>query len=176
MVGVHVDLGDVIAFDAIADRDPVKPEDVLQDIDRARVADIDVNPDNGVRTFEEGRQVLHVVSLDTCVADRQHVHSAVTFLVDTGATPRRRPRRPMVEAYHAAQVSAWQVNGRAGVGLRPPGPRRHGHRGSACLSLTNVTLDRLERLRERRFVPERHVLSEKRAEEQVRCPAGSVAR
>ena len=74
VVGVDVDLGHVVALDAIVHRDPVEAEHRRQHLDGDLVAGRDVDPDDGVLTVQQPRQLHDVVPLDTGIADHQNVH------------------------------------------------------------------------------------------------------
>ena len=74
VVGVDVDLGHVVALDAIVHRDPVEAEHRRQHLDGDLVARRDVDPDDGVLTVQQPRQLHDVVPLDAGIADHQHIH------------------------------------------------------------------------------------------------------
>jgi hypothetical protein len=64
----------VVALDAIVHRDSVEAEHPRQHLDGDLVACRDVDPDDGVLTFQQPRQLHDVVPLDTAIADHQNVH------------------------------------------------------------------------------------------------------
>ena len=74
VVGVDVDLGHVVALDAIVHRDPVEAEHRRQHLDGDLVARRDVDPDDGVLTVQQPRQLHDVMPLDAGIADHQHIH------------------------------------------------------------------------------------------------------
>ena len=92
VVGVDVNLGHVIALDAVPHRDRVKAEHPRQHIHRLLVTDRDVHPDNGVPTFEQLRELLNLMSLDTCIADKQDIHTLTALPRHEAAHPRRECR------------------------------------------------------------------------------------
>ena len=70
-----MNLGHVIALNAVPHRDRVKSEHPRQHIHGLLVADRDVQPDNCTRTFEQLRELFNLMSLDTCIADKPHIHT-----------------------------------------------------------------------------------------------------
>jgi Helix-turn-helix domain len=79
VIGLDVNLGHVIALGAVPHCDRVEAEHSRQHIDRLPVTDRDVHPDNGVLTFEQPRELLNLMSFDTCIADKQDIHTLATF-------------------------------------------------------------------------------------------------
>ena len=79
VVAVDVDLGHVIAVDAVPHGDRVEAEDMGQHIHRGLVADRDIYPNNGVLTFEQPWQFRNLMSLDTRITDEQDIHNFTAF-------------------------------------------------------------------------------------------------
>jgi hypothetical protein len=75
----------VIALDAVPHCDRVEAKHAGQHIRRLLVTDRDVHPDNGVLTLEQPWELLNLVSLNTRVADKQHIHSLTALLRDEPA-------------------------------------------------------------------------------------------
>jgi hypothetical protein len=75
IVGVDVNLGHVITLGAILHGDRVEAKHVGQHIHRLLVTERDVHPDNGVPTFQQPRELLNLMSLDTCIADKPNIHT-----------------------------------------------------------------------------------------------------
>jgi hypothetical protein len=102
VVGVDVNLGHVIALDAISHCDRVKAEHSRQDIRGLLVTARDVHPNNGVPTFEQPRELLDLMSLETSVADKPDIHKLTALPRHEAAHPRpeccacrhHRPSRP----------------------------------------------------------------------------------
>ena len=83
VVAVDVDLGHVIAVDAVPHRDRVEAEDMGQNIHRRLVADRDIYPNNGVVTFEQSWQFRNLMSLDTRITDEQDLHNLTSTALDS---------------------------------------------------------------------------------------------
>jgi hypothetical protein len=76
MIVVKVDLRDVVALDAVAHRELVKAEEVLQHPGVGRQADRNIHPDQRVRLLQQHLQVLSGPLLNARIGDRVHVHAA----------------------------------------------------------------------------------------------------
>src|SRR6185436_320525 len=70
-----MNLGDVIALDAVAYRDGVKTERFRQHIQGLLVTHRDVHPYNSVWTFEQLRELFNLMPLQTCIAHKQDIHT-----------------------------------------------------------------------------------------------------
>ena len=97
VVGVDVNLGHVIALNAFPHCDRVKAEYPRQHIHGLLVTDRDVHPNDGVSTFEQPRELLNLMSLETRIADEQHIHTLTTFARHEAAQPR--PRTPRMTSW-----------------------------------------------------------------------------
>ena len=92
ILGVDVNLGDVIALDAVSHRDRVEAEDSREHIYGLLVTDRDVHPDNSLPTFEQPRELLNLMSLNTRIADKPDIHTLTTFRATTQRIRARRRR------------------------------------------------------------------------------------
>ena len=70
-----MNLGDVIALDAVTYRDGVKAERFRQHIQGLLVTHRDVHPYNSVWTFEQLRELFNLMPLQTCIAHKQDIHT-----------------------------------------------------------------------------------------------------
>ena len=118
VVGVDVDLGHVVALDAIAHRDPVEAEHLRQHLDGDLVARRDVDPDDGVLTVQQPRQLHDVVPLDAGIADHQHIH-----LRHPPFRAQQRSRTPRKRVGGGNQNN--RINGRAASRNGPESGRSH---------------------------------------------------
>ena len=107
VVGVDVDLGHVVALDAVVHRDPVEAEHRRQHLDGDLVARRDVDPDDGVLTFQQPRQLHDVVPLDAGIADHQHVHLRHPPFRAQQRSRTPRQRVATVQAYHSRALRRW---------------------------------------------------------------------
>jgi hypothetical protein len=82
---VDVHLRDVIALDAVADRQMVKSEHVGQQRGLFRLTDRQVDPDQRVGLREQQLQIVSRPLLDPGLADRVHIHRASPFVGSDGA-------------------------------------------------------------------------------------------
>jgi hypothetical protein len=107
VVGVDVDLRHVIALDAVPHGDRVEAKHIRQHIYRLLVTDRDVHPDNGVPMLEQPGELLNLVSLNTRVADKQHIHTLTALPRDEPAHPAH-PRTPRMTSQlrHTMQSDA----------------------------------------------------------------------
>ena len=99
----------MVALDAIVHRDPVEAEHPRQRLGGDLVAHRDVDPDDGVPTFQQPRQLRDVVPLDAGIADHQHIS-----LRHPPFRAQRRSRTPRKrvcdrQAYHAPHSVAWTI-------------------------------------------------------------------
>ena len=81
IIGINVNLGHVIALDTVPHCDRVEAEDPRQHVHRRLVTDRDVYPDHRVPAFQQPRDLLNLMSLETCIADNQHIHTYTSFRV-----------------------------------------------------------------------------------------------
>ena len=109
VVGIDVDLGHVVALDAIVHRDSVEAEHPRQRLDGDLVARRDVDPDDGVLTVQQPRQLHDVMPLDAGIADHQHIHlrHPPFRAQQQSRTPRK--RMATAQAYHAPHSLAWTI-------------------------------------------------------------------
>jgi hypothetical protein len=75
VVVVHVDLGHVVAFQAVPDRDVVEPKRFRQHHRGPPVAPRDVHPDQRFRPAQQIVEVLHRARLHPELADQIHLHT-----------------------------------------------------------------------------------------------------
>ena len=94
IVGVDVNLGHMIALNAVPHRDRVKAEHPRQHIHGLLVTDRDVHPDNGILTFEQPRELLNLMSLNTRIADKPDIHTLTALPRHDAAQPG--PRTPQM--------------------------------------------------------------------------------
>ena len=76
-----MNLGHVIALDAVPHCDRVEAEHPRQHIHGLLVTERDVHPDNHVPTFQQLRDLFNFMSLETCIADNQYIHTYTSFRV-----------------------------------------------------------------------------------------------
>jgi hypothetical protein len=86
VVVIDVHLRDVIAFDAVADREVMKAEQVRQHGRLPGLADRQIHPGHSVRLFEQQLEIIGGPPLNARAGDRVHVHPGQPFVGSYGAT------------------------------------------------------------------------------------------
>jgi hypothetical protein len=87
VVGVGVDLGDVVAFHAVADGERVEAEHLGQDPGGRLVAQRDVDPHDPVPAPEQPLELLDGTLLDAAVGYQANVHPAHPFADQSPGPP-----------------------------------------------------------------------------------------
>jgi hypothetical protein len=86
LVVIDVHLRDVIAFDAVADREVMEAEQVRQHGRLPGPADRQIHPGQSVRLFEQQLEITGGPPRNARAGDRVHVHPGQPFIGSYGAT------------------------------------------------------------------------------------------
>jgi hypothetical protein len=87
VVVVHVDLGHVVAFQAVPDGDVVEPESFRQHHRGFPVTPRDVHPDQRIRLPEQAAEFLHRHRVSPRTGDHVHVHAVLCICRGVAAPP-----------------------------------------------------------------------------------------